>query len=310
MPDPEEDLVGGDKAGDGLAPTTSEYVQGRTKRTITAASALNDLRSSLEAVAARVRGQKPKDDGYEPRTRSRAGKGVPEDLSAELADGTRIDLIQLVQELALIVRDIAEAPSALEPGDKKAARKAASGGGSQPADAADPAMLPVESRELGQWRSDATFGGLGVGDGGPPPAHVSATHGPTDNAPHSPPALIGPGREAYQNATFGGTSGGTYGGTSGGAMQEVAPSPLGAVGQGITQSEFPTPEMRILGPVGAPAVSSLGRFTNGGAAQAVRGGVAPLEHAGIQPQGAPPAPVLANIEPDAGDFRVIHVPEP
>lgn len=289
----------------------SEYVQGKTKKTITGASALNELRSSLEAVNARVHGKKP-NDSYEPRTRSRAGKEVPADLSAELSDGTRIDVVQLVQELALVVKDIAQAPSATEDSKKRSAKKTTGGG--YPGDdtdiqAVDPSMMPAED----QPRPVATFGGVGVADG-PQLADISTTQGSIENAPESPPAMIGPGREAYYNATFGGT------------MNEVSASPLGQLHTGITQPEYPPP-MRILGPVGEPHMSSLGRAVNGQTGgvspiaapsrdayavtrEQMRGGVAPIAMTGLQSPVAQAEHVIGNVEPDNGYVKVIHVPEP
>jgi hypothetical protein len=149
----------------------TEYVSGRTKRAVTAASALNELRVALEAVSSRVSGEKPRDD-YKPRTRSRAGKEFPEDMVADAGDGTKIDAVQLVQELAVILAEIARAPSA-----RAEAEPPATVGGND-----DPEL------ELS-------------------PVDALATEGSTGNAPHSPPAMIGPGRDAYQNATFGGGDG-------------------------------------------------------------------------------------------------------
>ena len=102
----------------------SEYALNGEKSVVTLASALNDLRLALEAVAARVRGLPP--GPANPRTRSRAAEDAED--SAELDDGTRMDAAQLMQELATIVRDIAEAPSASQPKKRSSAKKKTAGG--------------------------------------------------------------------------------------------------------------------------------------------------------------------------------------
>jgi len=154
MPGSSGDDVGSDGDGDAWPASlvSTEYASGRTRTTVTAGSALNDLREALEAVSSRVHGEKPK-DSYEPRTSSRADAGVPEELCAELEDGTRIDALQLLQEVAAVVRGIAAAPSAAKRAAPKKAR-----GGSAPA---------------------------------PDPAPVSALEGSAANAPESLPAMIG-----------------------------------------------------------------------------------------------------------------------
>lgn len=132
---------------------------------ITFASALNDLRVSLEAVASRVRGEPPSDESFPPRTSSRAGKKDSDAVA--LPDGTSIDAAQLVQELACIIRDIAEAPSAAP---KKAARKtkAKGGGDASPpppplTDAECAAIIPLAGNQDG----DVAFGTVpDPGDGG------------------------------------------------------------------------------------------------------------------------------------------------
>lgn len=90
----------------------SEYSLNGASTEITFASALNDLRMALEAVAYRVRGKQLPDESYPPRTSSRANKKDPEHDTFALPDGTSINTAQLMQELASIVRDIADAPSA------------------------------------------------------------------------------------------------------------------------------------------------------------------------------------------------------
>ena len=127
---------------------------------ITFASALNDLRVSLEAVASRVRGETPADETFPPRTSSRA-VGKKSGDAVALPDGTFIDAAQIVQELARIVRDIAEAPSAAP---KKAARKTkAKGGGGKPSEADCDALVPLAGNQDG----DVAFGvEPDPGDGG------------------------------------------------------------------------------------------------------------------------------------------------
>ena len=286
---------------DALAALKSEYVQGRTKRTVTAASALNELRLALEAVSSRVAGKKP-EDGYKPRTRSRADKGVPEELTADVGDGTRIDAVQLIQELAVIVREIVQAPSA-----KKASGGSVAESGpvlpgplpDGPPNLPDPVAQPIVPAEIGQARPNATFGGA------PPVAFapVAVVHAEsTVNAPDSPPAMIGPGRDAFDNATFGGAA------------------PVAVAFQGPARAAAAHAAPAMIGQARAPLTSQ------GRAAAAIGGGAAEIkgpdraayaqtreQYGGVAPVHTVPTvavPVIENIEPDAGDFRVIQLPEP
>lgn len=137
----------------------SEYARGRTKTSITAATAINNLRVALEKVGDRVRGRKPR-ESYAPRTRSRAGNDAPQDLTAELDDGTRIDVVQLIQELAEVVMDIHSAPSAARRTPGPGASTGGDAGEARPPQAAPPPQL--------NYGGDSYAGGLFRNGGGMP----------------------------------------------------------------------------------------------------------------------------------------------
>lgn len=317
-----EDTEGGAEM-DFMDAMTTEYVQGRTKRTVTAASALNELRLALEAVSSRVSGKKPQDD-YEPRTRSRADKDAPEELTADVGDGTRIDAVQLIQELAVILRGIAEAPSAAAApaGNRKKKTKGGSvadSGSVVPGPIPDgPVTLPtpvMSPAEVGQSRPNPTFGG------GPAPVEV-VNQASTMNAPNSPPAMIGPDREAFAAATFGGQHYPQHPQQprhhpqqqppqqqpqpqqqqQGGQMIEVGAAPVNVAFQGAPRPAGTVAAPAILGQARAPLTSQV--------RGAQHGGVASVDDTGLQNIDAPDAPVVGDIGPDEGYYRVIQLPEP
>jgi hypothetical protein len=191
---------------------STEYVPkgSRTKQEVTLPGVLNDLRVRLEKIASRVRGRKPRDDDdpAPPRSKSRAAEGIPEAFVTDVGDREKMDHLQLMQEIAEVIQDIATAPSASR-------KKKSSGGGAgnhSPLDqdsllqgeivhsiedsvtghaAAPPYSEPSINTPGAQ---EATFGGQAQLD--------QAFDGTTSAPPFAAPAAITAQR--YPNAVFGG----------------------------------------------------------------------------------------------------------
>ncbi|AUF82735.1 hypothetical protein TetV_653 [Tetraselmis virus 1] len=366
--------------------SASEYVHGRKKKQITLANSLNDLRIQLEKISSRVHAKKPQDDdSYLPRSKSRASESMPSSLVAVVdGDDGKMDYLQLMQELVVVLEDIVSAPSAGQSGGDMAPVDAPAHlegqevfvhGGNDPSplddgetytDAANPAFIPRvantpvpeqptfggdlpsdieeeldESPDFAPHTDEAAIGEMrypNASYGGDAPGNLDDVFlGNTNMAPKTPAAAVGEMR--YPNAAYGGDPAKLAEAFSG--NDKMAPkTPATAVGEmrypnaayggdppaeldqvfnGSTAYEPRTPH-RLIVP-STPVLTDQQRLSRGGviepkepdrhfvATRELYGGMAPAKPLGLQPAGAPEAPVVPDIDPQNGDFRVIHIPD-